>query len=148
MNQAVLNLFQTPTDVYHHTSLHTLPIAYSEGLSTEECTHLLENTIPVYSKWPDRTVTGNNPDLVDIYRYRAPFKVGYLKPLGLIIENKSVVLHAQLLYGNPDGLASEVFQSLKLMTLTVDKVPGDQNSGRRIVGLSHAILTPRPEVIA
>lgn len=148
MNQAALNLFQTPTDAYHHTSLHTLPIAYSEGLSTEECAHLLENTIPVYSKWPERKAASNNPTLVDIYQYRAPFKVGHLKPLGLIIENKSVVLHAQLLYGNPDGLASEVFQSLELMTLTVDKVLGDQNSGHRIVGLSRATLTPRPEVIA
>lgn len=140
-------LFRQQDDLFHHTSLHALPIAHSRSMTTEQCAGFIGASIPVYSRWPKRQQQTTCRNLIDLYDRRPMFQVGELKPLGLIIENKSVVLHAQLLYCKPDHIASEIFDSLDLMTLTVDRVQGDPTSGRLPIGLSRAILTPRPDAI-
>lgn len=145
MNQGLLDL---PSEIHPlcNTSSHWLPITFSEGMTREECVEFVKDPIPVYWQWPTR-INSTEDKVLDIYKYFKPQLIGQLYPLGLIIENKSVVLHAQLTYTQPGKVPYQTFDNISLMTLSVDRVTGDPQSGRQVVGLSRAVIASKPQFI-
>lgn len=127
-----------------HGSQVLLPVAHSEGLSKEEIEQTITTAvIPVYGQWPKRD-TSQYPNLIDLFDRRKPFVLGELHAKALVKVEERWVLDATVHYHAGDLVDTSALMMMQLMVNTVDRDPNDPTQGRKLIGISKAVVVPNP----
>lgn len=123
-------------------SVVQLPVAYSEGLSKDEIEAILEtDKLPILITWPKRDLA-EHKQVIDLYARRKPVQIGNLELHALVKVEEKWVLHATVRYLDGYLINHKCLDSIDLLVTSVDLDPNDRSKGRKVIGLSKALVHP------
>lgn len=123
-------------------SMVELPIAYSDGMSREEIETILEKpALPLLITWPKRDLA-DHKQVIDLYARRKPVQIGNLELYALVKVEEKWVLHATVRYLEGYLINHRCMDSIDLLVNSIDLDPSDRSKGRKVIGLSKALVHP------